>query len=965
MNLAVQKGKKKMTKYLIGIDVGGTNTDSVLLDPSRSINNHSVLSWNKQLTTNNVSEGIKNSILELFKSQPDVSKDDILSLTIGTTHFINAIVERDQARLDKVAVLRICGPYSHNVPPFSDFPRDLQNLLDGYQGLTQGGFHVDGSTIVEIDEEEIKNHAKQIRDLGIKSIAVTGIFSPVFPEQELKVLEILKKELPDANIVLSNELSGIGLLERENLTILNAAVKNFANKIIKAFAKAVRESGIDAPILLTQNDGTVLTINEALKIPIKTFSSGTTNSMRGASFLLNKFEGQNVIVVDVGGTTTDVGLLLPNGYPRKTSSYSFIGGVKTRLSMPQVESIGLGGGSIVRDHETHVTVGPDSVGNDFGKSIVGGGSTLTTSDIAVSVELENEDVDNPILSIGDKSRVKGKVSSELKGKYELEILNMIERVIDKMKTSPVDVPVLLVGGGSFILPKKIKGASEVWRPKYFQVANAIGAAIGKISAVAQKFGKTDEKDEIINELKEQAFVKALANGALEPTITVVDINSEEVPYANLHRFEVKVIADVDFAKLKDTVPTDILTSSEEEEEVFVKNAMRRDDDSEKMENIEEYKPSITSDKEWLISQTDLELLRIGTYILGCGGGGDPYPQYLIAKNLLKSGGVMRVVDVDFKQNYDSISVGFCGSPTVANERLQGSEIKNAYNLLNFKGNIESVVALEIGGGNGFQSLLLGAELNTKIIDADLMGRAYPMIWQITPVVLSEDSFYSPCAFSDGNGNDVVVHKTKTNQYAEKVVRAALSELGSFVGLVSSIKDVNSLVIRNSISLAWRVGRAVAIARQKSDIENLPEHIINSVKPTGAKKLFEGKIVAVEKKVHKGYVFGEVIIENSKQGQTLKIPFQNENIYASLEGEIIASVPDLITVIDADTGEAVGTPDYKYGLVVFVLAISPSNLWTDTEKGLKVGGPEAFGLDDIKYNPIGTYVKPVSVIDEFK
>lgn len=954
-----------MTKYLIGIDVGGTNTDSVLLDPNRSIDNNAVLSWNKQLTTNNVSEGIKNSILELFTSQPDVSRDEILSVTIGTTHFINAIVERDQARLERIAVLRICGPYSHHVPPFSDFPKDLQHLLDGYQGLIEGGYHVDGNKIADIDEEEIKQHAKKIRELGLRSVAVTGIFSPVFPEQEQKVLEILQTEIPGANIVLSNELSGIGLLERENLTILNAAVKNFANKIIRAFAKAVRSSGINAPILLTQNDGTVLTINEALKIPIKTFSSGTTNSMRGASFLLNKFEGQNVIVVDVGGTTTDVGLLLPNGYPRKTSSYSFIGGVKTKLSMPQVESIGLGGGSIIRDYGTHLTIGPDSVGNDFAKSIVGGGSTLTTSDIAVSAELENEDVDNPILLVGDKSRVKGKVSKDVMTNYEREILDMIERVIDKMKTSPADIPVLLVGGGSFILPKQIRGASEVWRPKFFQVANAIGAAIGKISAVAQKFGKVDEKESIIKELKEQTFGKALANGALESTISVVDISSEELPYVNLNRFEVKVIADVDFAKLKETIPSDILTiSGNDEDEVFLKNTMRRDEDITTIQNIGQYKPTVNSDKEWLVSQTDLEFLRIGTYILGCGGGGDPYPQYLIAKNLLKNGAQMKVVDADFKKTYDSISVGFCGSPTVSNERLQGSEIKKAYNLLNFEGNIESVVALEIGGGNGFQSLLLGAELNTKVIDADLMGRAYPMIWQITPVVLSEDSFYSPCAFSDGNGNDVVVHKSKTNQYAEKIVRAALSELGSSVGLVSSIKDVNSLVIKNSISLAWRVGRAVAIARQQSDIENLPEHIINSVKPTAAKKLFEGKILSVEKKVYKGYVFGEVVIENSNSGESLKIPFQNENIYASLDGNIIASVPDLIAVIDADTGEAVGTPDYKYGLVVFVLAISPSNHWTDTEKGLQVGGPQAFGLDDVKYNPIGTYVKPVSVIDEF-
>jgi DUF917 family protein len=230
------------------------------------------------------------------------------------------------------------------------------------------------------------------------------------------------------------------------------------------------------------------------------------------------------------------------------------------------------------------------------------------------------------------------------------------------------------------------------------------------------------------------------------------------------------------------------------------------------------------------------------------------------------------------------------------------------------------------------------------------------------VVLSEESFYSPCSFSDGNGNDVIVKQTKSNEYAEKIIRTALTQLGSCVGLVSLIKDCQSYVIKNSISLAWRIGRAVSIAKQKSDIVHLADHIIDAIKPTTGKKLFEGKIIAVEKKLERGYIFGEVVIEDSEQNQ-LRLPFQNENLVARLNGKVVASVPDLITVIDADSGEEVGTPDYKYGLVVFVLVISPSNLWTDTKKGLEVGGPEAFGLD-IEYKPIGTYSEPASVIDEY-
>lgn len=932
---------------LVGIDVGGTNTDSVLLDTKTS----RVVSWNKQVTSHDVSRGIEDSIRELFTGTPD--KDEVLSVTIGTTHFINAIVERDRARLERVAVLRLCGPYSHNVPPFTDFPKDLASLMNGYIGYLAGGFHVDGSKIDDVVEAEVMDHARRIKELGIRAVAISGIFSPVFPEQELQVAQILERELPGVNVVPSYELSGIGLLERENLAILNASVKRFANNIINTFVQAVQKTGIDAPILLTQNDGTVLTIPEALRIPIKTFSSGTTNSMRGASFLLNKFQGQSVIVVDVGGTTTDVGLLLENGYPRKTSSFSFIGGVKTRLAMPQVESIGLGGGSIVRIFGDEVTVGPDSVGNDLSKSIVGGGEILTTGDIAIGEQL---DTNTEIFSIGDPERARGKVSAGVGAKYKREILRLVEKVVDRMKTSPEDIPVLLVGGGSFILPDKIKGASQVWRPEYYQVANAIGAAIGKISAVAQAFGKNDDKTSIVEKLTLEAKEKALENGALEESIIVVDISSEELPYVNMHKFEVKVVANVDYDKLRQLETPVALEAAKVE--TIKKDAMGRGD-IEKEIDLLAYKPSVR-DGEWTLSLTDLDFLRIGTYILGCGGGGDPYPQYLIASNLLAKGQEMKVIDPDSRQDYDSIFVGFVGSPTVANERIQGSEIITAYNMVNYA-NTDTVLAIEIGGGNGFQALLLGAELQRKIVDADLMGRAYPMIWQITPVVCSNDPSFSPCAFSDGNGNDVLLRRTKSNSSAESIVRAALTELGVFVGLVGAVKDVNHRVIKNSVSLAWRIGRAVSIARQSSDTANVARYIIDSVGVDSAKEMFRGKIVAVEKKLQKGYVFGEVVIQG--EHQTMRIPFQNENLMATLDGATVASVPDLIVVLDAETGEAVGTPDYKYGLLVTVLVLSPDDLWT-TKRGLEVGGPGAFGLE-VEYVPTGRHTKPVSVIAEYQ
>jgi DUF917 family protein len=157
---------------------------------------------------------------------------------------------------------------------------------------------------------------------------------------------------------------------------------------------------------------------------------------------------------------------------------------------------------------------------------------------------------------------------------------------------------------------------------------------------------------------------------------------------------------------------------------------------------------------------------------------------------------------------------------------------------------------------------------------------------------------------------------------------------------------------------------VRIARQKSETYKLPEIILGSVGNSG-KLLFSGKIVGVERKLLKGHVWGEVIIEElEKTRRKMTIPFKNENIVARIEGEVVCSVPDLIAVIDADTGEAVGTPDYRYGLIVFVLGIAPSNKWTDTKRGVEIGGPHSFGLDDVEYEPISKYSKPVSVIEEY-
>lgn len=229
-------------------------------------------------------------------------------------------------------------------------------------------------------------------------------------------------------------------------------------------------------------------------------------------------------------------------------------------------------------------------------------------------------------------------------------------------------------------------------------------------------------------------------------------------------------------------------------------------------------------------------------------------------------------------------------------------------------------------------------------------------------------------------------KSPNDEIVDRALRASCSEMGSRVGMAAkptTTRRVREYGVLNTVSLAWRIGRSVARAQQESTIHTVAEQIIEAVGgPTTAKILFRGKIVAVERRLFKGHSYGEITIKQVQadeeenrhevaavaEGGVLKIPFKNENIYAKHVAEdgseaYIATVPDLISVLDTQSGLALGVPEYRYGLMVTVLAIACSPRWTDTARGLEYGGPKAFGYD-IEYRPVGSYVEPKSVIAEY-
>ncbi|GAC1313380.1 MAG: hydantoinase/oxoprolinase family protein [Chloroflexota bacterium] len=509
----------------VGIDVGGTNTDAVVMDGAM------VVSTCKRPTTRDVSSGII-AALENVLGQAGIEASAIGAVMLGTTHFTNAVVERE--RLMTVAALRLALPATEGLPPMIDWPSDLRTALGGHTFMVGGGNEYDGRLIAPLDESAVRAVAAEAREQEIQSFAITSVFSPIDPSLEQRAAEIVSAEIPGAFVTLSHEIGRIGLLERENATIINASLRGLARSIVASFRAALVRLGIQAPFFVSQNDGTLMSAEYVERYPVLTFASGPTNSMRGAAFLSGV---KDAIVVDIGGTTSDVGMLL-NGFPRESSIAVDVAGVRTSFRMPDVLSVGLGGGSRIRC-KGELRVGPDSVGYELPtRGRVFGGDTLTATDIAVAAGLAD---------IGDKRHV-ADLDPTLVQATLAEIQRVIENAVDRVKTSLSAVPVVLVGGGTILVGDQIHGASELIRPDHFAVANAIGAAIAQVGGETDRVFALERlpRSEALAEATREATSKAIAAGADPKTVQVVDV--EEVPLSylpsNAARIRVKVVGDL-------------------------------------------------------------------------------------------------------------------------------------------------------------------------------------------------------------------------------------------------------------------------------------------------------------------------------------------------------------------------------------------------------------------------------------
>ncbi|WP_395713640.1 hydantoinase/oxoprolinase N-terminal domain-containing protein [Reyranella sp.] len=506
----------------IGIDVGGTNTDAALIVDGK------VVKGVKTPTTEDVMTGVRKALELVFADDPAAAAS-LDGVMIGTTHFVNAVVQR--RGLNTVAAVRIGLPSGASLTPFIDWPRDLRGLVSGAVHMVRGGHEVDGRPLVPLDRDALREAAARIGEAGITSVGITAVFSPLTAECELEAAEILRRENPDLRITLSSALGRIGLLERENVTLLNACLQDLAVKTTKAFVDALRDSGIRAPLYLTQNDGTIMRAEVVEAFPVYCFASGPTNSMRGAAFLSGLEDG---VVVDVGGTTTDIGYLKA-GFPREANNTVEVGGVRTLFRMPDLLSIGLGGGTEIAADS--LKVGPGSVGYRLPReALVFGGRQLTATDIAVAAG---------IAEIGDRGKV-AHLDRTMVAQALRKMQDMIAEGMDRMKTEAGDLPLLAVGGGSFLIPDRIEGASEVVRVEHHAIANAVGAGIAQVSGEIDRIFTGMGRDKALETASEEARAKAVASGADARTLKTVE--TEDLPLSYLPgdtlRVRVRVVGDI-------------------------------------------------------------------------------------------------------------------------------------------------------------------------------------------------------------------------------------------------------------------------------------------------------------------------------------------------------------------------------------------------------------------------------------
>ncbi len=344
---------------------------------------------------------------------------------------------------------------------------------------------------------------------------------------------------------------------------------------------------------------------------------------------------------------------------------------------------------------------------------------------------------------------------------------------------------------------------------------------------------------------------------------------------------------------------------------------------------------------------DLPDIARGCSVLGAGGGGEAYTATLMATQAIADHGPIQLVDYDeLPQDALVMSCGFLGAPTVTIEKLssgeEGQYLREEVERLWGKP-VAALMCAEIGGSNGMAPLTWAARTGLPVLDADGMGRAFPEVQMVTMELAGISA--QPAIVVDERGHRAVFHEVY-GAWAERLERAVAIACGGIAASAEytmTVAQARTATVPGTVSLAAEIGRAISGAAE--------DPVASVIAATGAARLIEGKVVDVERRIEGGFVRGTATIEGMRRdaGKRLEIEIQNEYLVARVDGELRAVAPDIITLLDEQTGEAIHTERMRYGQRLVAVAIPCPPVWR-TEMGLRIAGPAAFGFE-VEYVPV--------------
>ena len=435
----------------------------------------------------------------------------ISRVMLGSRAPLEAVLARRD--LCRTAVVRIGAPLTAAVPPLSTWPADLREAVSAGEAIIGGGARFDGDAGAPLDTDALAAFLAGIAGEA-QTVAVASVFSPVAPEHELAAADVVRRELGAAiPISLSHEIGSLGLLDRENATVLNAALVGVAAQLAAVLRRALERHRIDAELFFGQNDGTVMALEPALRFPVLMIGSGPASAMRGAAWLSGVTAG---VVVDIGGARADVGILV-NGFPREAPAPIRVAGVRTSFRTPDVISLPFGGGTVVAPGTAIAGSVPDE------QALVFGGETATLIDAAVAAG--RVVLGSRALTLRQRRTLAGALAP---------VDAQLADAVDRIKRAPHDVALVAVGGASGLVPADLPGVDEVIVPGDGDVAGAVGLAIAPAGGQADRIfrNRPADRDHAIAAAREEALARAIHAGADPDRVEVVAVN--EVPLAYMH-----------------------------------------------------------------------------------------------------------------------------------------------------------------------------------------------------------------------------------------------------------------------------------------------------------------------------------------------------------------------------------------------------------------------------------------------